>query len=148
MMRASVVVVEQARVALIEQRYAGDPGYSFPGGMPEPDEAPEVAAARTAYAALGLRVRLQRLVAVLSEGGEEQLFFLANIDAGYARADLRREGDSTPAGGAVWLPVQGLTRLPVYPRELALLVEYSANGWPREPLRLTQRRREAGLVPA
>ena len=144
-MRARVVVVRDAAVALIERRRDDRVYYVFPGGGVEPGETPERAAAREAYEELGLRVVVGAPIAMVV-GETRQHFFLATPLGGTFGAGRGAEmvGAYPSARGtyrAVWLPLAALAAAMVHPAAVAEVVAVSvARGWPATPLHAARTR--------
>lgn len=140
--RAAAVIINDGCVALIERRRGDDVDYAFPGGQVELDESAPDTAVRKVREELGVGVSIGRLVAEIASPGDQELYYLAQITSGnFSKRDtqVKRGVDVfTP----VWVPLFGLTALPVQPKAVALLAEFSGNGWPHEALRLTDRSRE------
>ena len=147
MARGAVIVLADGKVALIERHREGELYYLFPGGTVEAGETPAEAAQREAREELGLDVRIGRLVAEVSYEDKTQYYFAAAVCGGVfgTGEGLEMNGDQGVAGSyeAVWLPIAGLSVQAVHPRALALLVEHSAAGWPKDVLRLDDPGRRA-----
>ncbi len=128
MLRSAVVIVDRDRVALIRRERRGQlPHYVFPGGRSEPGESPEDTAHREAFEELGVRVRLEGLLAVEVFDGRPRRYYRAVIVDGVFGTGQGEEMGS-PAESArgtytpVWLPLGDLITEAVYPRRLALLL--------------------------
>ena len=126
MARGAVVIFDGDRVALIERRVPERAGayYLFPGGQVEPGETPEAAARREAAEELGLRVRVGRLLAVVTRRGAEQHYYLATVeggDFGTGRGEELANAVGHPKGTymPVWLARSELARHDVRPHALA-----------------------------
>ena len=147
MTRAAVLVLADGKVALIERRREGEVYYLFPGGTVEAGETPAEAAQREAREELGLDVRIGRLVAEVSYEDKMQFYFEAAVCGGVfgTGKGIEMNGDQGVARSykPVWLPIAGLSVQAVYPRALALLVEHSGAGWPKDVLRLADPGRRA-----
>lgn len=122
--RAGVILVQDGRLALIRRVHPGRVYYLFPGGHLEPDEAPEAAAVREAKEELGLAVQLDRLAAVVQRGEQTQYYYLARALSGRFGSGTGEELSAAveSASGAhqpVWVELDQLDRLPVFPAELA-----------------------------
>jgi 8-oxo-dGTP pyrophosphatase MutT (NUDIX family) len=134
MTRAAAVIISNGRVALIERRRDGDVYYLFPGGHVEEGETLAQTVRREVWEELGLEVEAGRMLAEVIYDGVVQSYFLAEIRGGSFGSGTGAETwdiTFTP----VWLPIEGLSAMPVYPRPLAVAVEASASGWLETPLR-------------
>jgi mutator protein MutT len=123
------LIIEDGRVVLIERRRETETYYLFPGGRIEVGETAVEAVAREIKEELGLDVVVGSLVAEVTYNGNLQSFFMARVVGGVF-------GSGSDPEPAVWLPVAGLTAMPVHPAAVALLVQESPAGWPREAVRL------------
>ena len=135
-MRAGVIVIEEAHVALIERVRGGRRYYLFPGGGVQPGETAETAATRETVEELGLSIALVRPVARATFGGEDQLFFLARVTGGEFGTGRGPEMNGDPlarAGSyrAVWWAVADLATIDLRPLELSAMVQQApVSGWP------------------
>jgi 8-oxo-dGTP diphosphatase len=122
--RSAIILVENARVALIRRVNARATYYLFPGGGVERGEAPADAAIREAREELGLEVEILRLAAVVEYGDSEQQFFLARRIGGVFGTG-RGEELASPVGSSrgsytpVWLECRRIYEHDVRPAELA-----------------------------
>jgi len=115
------VIVEDARLALIERVRDGKTYYLFPGGGVEPGETPEQAAVREAHEELGVDVELGGVIHEERFAGSGFVFFAARIVGGefgtgawpdHADEDeLRLAKDGTHE--AVWVPLADLRDLEI-----------------------------------
>lgn len=128
MTRGAVIILHQDHVALIcRQRPGQQPYYVFPGGKAEPGETPEQAALREAHEELGVHVQLHGLVAMETFEGSLRHYYRAVIRDGVfgtgAGAEMSSDAES-PRGTytPLWLPLEELTRRPVYPKRLVALL--------------------------
>ena len=137
MARAAVIIVQHGAVALIERRTPQRGRYyTFPGGV-EAGESPATAAAREAWEELGLHVAVGPCVAEVLRDGVMQYHFVASVVGGTFGTGTGAEivGPTNPERGTyrpVWLPLDALTRQPVFPSQVAALVVEAAGqkAWP------------------
>lgn len=142
--RSRVVIVEDGRVALIRRVRDGRAYYVFPGGGVEPGETPEQAATREAYEELGVRVRLDGLLADVRYREKRHLFYRATVVGGefgtgtgaeLASQAASRSGSYEP----VWVPLTGLLSLDARPRAVAVLLASGAERVLPTPIRIIER---------
>ena len=127
----------------MERRRGDEVDYVFPGGRVELDESASDTAIRKVREEVGVAVSVGRLIAEIASEGDQELYLLAEITSGsFGGRGTQSEGTETIT--PVWVPIVGLTTLPIHPKAVALLVEFSGNGWPHEVLRL----RDRGRLPA
>ena len=143
--------MKDGRVALIERRRSDELFYLFPGGQVGAGEKPAEAAEREVREGLGLHVCIERLVADVSFEGTDQLYYSVRITDGQfgetgPGPEMHGDQGDPESHVPVWMPCRGLSGLPVFPRAVALLVEFSGNGWPHEVLRITDRGGESRAV--
>ena len=75
--RAGIVLIQEAKVALIERHRAGLDYFVFPGGGVDEGETPEQAAIREAMEELGIEVAIKQKVAEIQIGQKSrQIYFL------------------------------------------------------------------------
>lgn len=140
MPRAAAIIIDQARVALIQRDRAGQRYFVFPGGQVEPGETIETAAIREAAEEVGLLVTLQGLVAVVAFRGQAQYYYQAQITGGhFGSGDGPEWRDDKPAEQGtytpVWVKLTDLPQLVVYPAVVAALVsQIGVTGWPATTL--------------
>lgn len=141
--RAAIVLLNEDKIALIERHRQGRHYFTFPGGHIEEGESPEQAALREAEEELGLRVTIQRLLAIIWWQGQPQYYYLVKADEGVFGVGKGEEmqgihpekGSYTP----VWMRVEDLLYQPVLPRSMAEFVARGAReGWPPTPLILPE----------
>ena len=141
--RAGIVLIEDAKVALIERHRAGLDYFVFPGGGVDEGETSEQAAIREAMEELGVEVAIKQKVAMIHFDQSTQVYFLVERVSGEfgtgtgeeftdADPDHPQEGIYIP----IWMPVDELTQHHnIYPSDLAMLVIKSVReGWAKEPV--------------
>jgi 8-oxo-dGTP pyrophosphatase MutT (NUDIX family) len=138
--RASVVLIKDDKIALIERWKAGRHYFVFPGGGIEPGETPAQAAVREAEEELGVRVTVGRMIAEAKFHGMPQYYLLAELQGGEFGSGTGKEMDS-PADserGAYrpgWQDISSLDQLPVMPGIVGRYIqEHYQAGWPEHPL--------------
>src|SRR5262245_22361964 len=136
--RAGVVLIEDAKVALIERHRAGLEYFVFPGGGVDEGETPEQAAIREAMEELGVEVAIKQKVAEIHFHQSTQVYFLVERVGGEFGTGTGEEFTDAdpydPTEGIyipVWMPIDELsTHEKVFPSDLAKLVMKSkADGW-------------------
>ena len=138
--KASVILIKDDRIALVE-RFRQDRHYFvIPGGKLELGETPKMAAAREAKEELGVEVKIGRMVASIWYQGRVQYYFRAE-EIGGVFGEMSGPEASVPPGSPrgtyqpVWMPIDDLPNQPVLPVEVANLVWKSHHeGWPETPL--------------
>jgi 8-oxo-dGTP pyrophosphatase MutT (NUDIX family) len=135
--RAGCILIEDNRIALIERHRAGRHYFTFPGGGVDKGESHEAAAMREMQEELGLHVRVIRKVAEVLFNGNPQPYFLVKTEAGEFGTGTGKEfGEYDPTRGTyhpMWMPIAEILEKNVVPRDLAKLVQRSAEeGWPDE----------------
>jgi 8-oxo-dGTP pyrophosphatase MutT (NUDIX family) len=142
--KASVILIKDDRIALVERHRLGRHYFVIPGGKLEPGETPKMAAAREAKEELGLDVKIGRLVASIWFQGRVQYYFLAEETGGEFGQMSGPEADTIPGSPKgtyqpTWIPVDELPNQPVLPEEVANLVWRSHHaGWPETPLNVPE----------
>ena len=125
--RSGVVLIEDGKMALIKRVRGGRVYYVVPGGGVEKGETIEQAAVREAREELGVEVRLERLLAVVDFGGNEQYYHLATVTGGTfgtgSGPEFAFTADS-PRGSyePVWMAFHEFAQHDVRPEALARLV--------------------------
>jgi 8-oxo-dGTP pyrophosphatase MutT (NUDIX family) len=145
--RAGVVLIEDAKVALIERYRSGLHYFVFPGGGVHEGETLEQAAVREMEEETGLRVSVKRIVVEIYFGSSHQVYFLAQKVAGDygtgAGEEFTDADPDDPTEGVyipVWMSLEELAEHEnVYPADLAKLVLAATKaGWPREPIMVAE----------
>lgn len=138
-MRARAIVIHGTDVALIERMRHGRRYLVFPGGGINPGETLRAAAEREVREELGLIVTAGTEVAIVTVAGERHHVFEAQIDGGVFGTGCGAEMTSvaTDERGSyrpVWLPIDQLESLVVYPVCLVpLVVAGMQKRWPQHP---------------
>lgn len=96
-----------------------------------------------------MRVRVDKLLAVVSYGGREQHYYLADVVSGEFGAGAGSEMASPLASESgtytpIWLAVSDLHSYDVRPRDIVMLLNSGAFADVSLPLWVTERRRERG----
>jgi ADP-ribose pyrophosphatase len=141
--RAGIVLIQDARVALIERHRAGIDYYVFPGGGVDDGESPEQAAIREAMEELGIEVTIKQKIAEIQLGHKSrQIYFLAEHVAGEFGTGVGEEytdADPNDPEEGVYIPVRmPILELPdhqnIYPEDIKKLVIRSVTeGWREIP---------------
>lgn len=133
--RASVILIENECLAVIERHRPGADYFTFPGGHVEPGESPEQAAVRETEEELGVQVEILRLAAVVWWQGQPQYHYLARRiggDFGSGTGEELHRAD--PFKGTylpVWLPLSALPAKRLLPHSVAeMVIRSQAEGWP------------------
>lgn len=120
--RASSVIIENNKVALVKRVRAGQEYYVFPGGGIEQDESPEQAAIRETFEELGVHVAIKGSLGLVNYNGV-QYFFIAEVIGGAIGTGEGEEfGDEYRNRGTyepMWVELEQLLSLDVYPIEIA-----------------------------
>jgi 8-oxo-dGTP diphosphatase len=136
--RAGVIVIRNEAVALIERRRAGPRYWVVPGGGVEPGESIEEAAAREAAEELGVEVDIRALRVQLSAPYSNGVpghhwYFEASSPTDEIRVvgPELGEGDAAGTYEAVWIAIDEVPSLDVFPVEIAdLISRYRDGDWP------------------
>ena len=148
--RAGIVLIEDARVALIERHRAGLDYFVFPGGGVDEGETSEQAAIREAMEELGIEVAIKQKVAMIHFDQSTQVYFLVERVSGEFGTGTGEEfTDSDPNNPQegiyvpMWMPIDELPQHEkVYPSILAkLVVQSKLGGWSTEPLVIREKSR-------
>jgi 8-oxo-dGTP diphosphatase len=137
--RGAVVVIADNCVALIKRTRGNHVYYLFPGGGVEGNETPEDAAIREAYEELGVRVRLDKTVAIVRFGESVQYYFKASIVSGElgtgTGAELYNDVDSeTGSYQPILVPISEIVNYDVRPKPLAHILSQKSIDMMESPL--------------
>ncbi len=141
--RAGIILLSGDSIALIERVKPTRTYYVVPGGGLKDGEYTEETARREALEELGLRVRLERLIAVVERVEQRfthlQLYYLATATGGDFGSGSGEEYFRSASHGLyqpVWMPLNESKKHRIYPRTL---VDYlAARGLPRNVLHLRE----------
>lgn len=134
--RAGVLVIRQARLALIRRERDGQTYYVVPGGSVEPGETCEEAARREAVEELGVAVELGPLRIRLDHATrgviQRQWYFEARVDTDEITVTGPELAHSPDRGTytATWLRIDELADHQVHPTVVAELVREHHTAWP------------------
>lgn len=142
--RSGVVLIEDGKMALIKRVRGGHVYYVVPGGGVEKGETIEQAAVREAREELGVDVRLERLLATVEFGGNEQYYYLASVTGGTFGTGVGPEfafSVDSPRGSyeSVWMKFEELEQNDVRPVALAKLVAEGKALASSETVRIVER---------
>jgi len=146
--RAGIILIEDNKVALIERHRAGLDYFVFPGGGVDEGETPEQAALRETMEELGLKVVIQRKVAVIHFDQSSQVYFLVERVSGEFGTGIGEEfTDSDPNDPQegiyipIWMPIDELTQHEnIFPVDVAKLVlKAKTDGWSNEPMEVVDK---------
>lgn len=135
--RGGAVVIAARRMLLI--RYAPEDGrkYFIPGGGVEAGETPRRTAERELAEETGLTATSGLELAVIENHARQEHYFLMRLNDPAHAEDSATVGDLAPGQALEWVDVAALPDTPVWPKRLAWrITEWSASGWPRQPVRL------------
>lgn len=148
--RGGVILLAEQGIAAIERVRDGVRYHLLPGGQCETDEDPATAAAREALEELGVSVRLEGLVAVISFNDAVQYYYLAKELSGTFGTGTGAEMSSPVASEAgsyraVWLAIKDFETADLRPRPIAKALQEAENpesllaSWLRSPLTIEER---------
>lgn len=124
--RASVIIVEKDKVALIKRIRDNSTYFVFPGGGIENGETPEEGAKREAYEELGVEVRINECLAKIEYNGTQYFFLTEIINGTFGTGQGEEYTDNKRARGIylpTWVDIKILSSIDVKPREVALKVQ-------------------------
>ena len=141
--RAAIILLQDNKVALIERHRQGQHYFTFPGGHVEEGETSEQAAVRETEEELGLKVVIQRLLAIIWWHEKPQYYYLVEAVGGIFGTGTGEElHHPYPEKGTykpLWMPVSDLLQQPILPRSMAeMVVNFQTAGWPDPPLVLRE----------
>jgi 8-oxo-dGTP diphosphatase len=136
--RARIIVIRHGRLAAIERFRQGQHYWVLPGGGVEEGETIAQAAVREAAEELGISIRLGELRAIVHgrDGSGHRMrhwCFDATANSGNIMVTGGPEADGPPELGtykAVWLPLDRLEPMRMWPPALAELVAAGGGTWP------------------
>jgi 8-oxo-dGTP diphosphatase len=136
--RAAVILFQDDKIALIERHRSDLHYFTYPGGHVEKGETAEQAAVRETEEELGIKVKIQKLLAEIWWHDKPQFYYLVEKVSGVFGTGMGEEIlDPHPGRGTykpVWVPVEALRDLPVLPRSMTdMVLESRSDGWPDPP---------------
>lgn len=124
--RASAIVIQDRKVALIKRVREGNVYYVFPGGGIELGETPEQAAEREILEELGMEIKVRACMVTVQHDGTH-FFFSAQLLSGEIGTGTGEEfTDSNRDRGTyepIWVDIDQLPWMDVKPREVAEKVQ-------------------------
>ncbi|MEK4630236.1 MAG: NUDIX domain-containing protein [Solibacillus sp.] len=124
--RASVVIIENGKVLLIQRVRNGSTYYVFPGGGIENGETPEEGAKREAWEELGVEVYVRDCFSTIKFNGT-QYYYKAEILSGTLGTGNGEEYTDKNRDRGTYLPMwvdrEGLSSMDVRPNEVAIKVQ-------------------------
>ena len=124
--RASVIIVEKDKVALIKRIRDKSTYFVFPGGGLENGETPEEGAKREAYEELGVEVKINECIAKIEYNGTQYFFLTEIINGIFGTGQGEEYTDNKRARGIylpMWVDIKMLSCIDVKPKEVALKVQ-------------------------
>ncbi|WP_079527401.1 NUDIX hydrolase [Solibacillus isronensis] len=124
--RASVIIVEKDKVALIKRIRDNSIYFVFPGGGIENGETPEEGAKREAYEELGVEVKINECLAKIEYNGTQHFFLTEIINGTFGTGQGEEYTDKERARGIylpMWVDIKMLSCIDVKPKEVALKVQ-------------------------
>ncbi|MBC5638730.1 NUDIX domain-containing protein [Ornithinibacillus sp. BX22] len=124
--RASVVIIENQKVALIKRKNAGSVYYVFPGGGIEKEESPEDGARREAFEELGVEVKVKECIAEVEYYGIQYYFLSEIINGTFGTGQGEEYTDKERNRGIylpVWVDISRLSEIDVKPKEVAIQLQ-------------------------
>lgn len=118
--RAGVIIIQDNQLALIERKRNDETYYVIPGGGMEENESFKQAAKREALEELGVDVCVKALYTSFQLNGKH-FYFSAEITGGEFGNGTGNEYHASSKRGtykAVWIPLEELTGLCIYPKEV------------------------------
>lgn len=132
--RAGAVIIRGGRALLIRYRHRRGEYYEIPGGGVEPGETPQTAVLRELAEETGMSGTIRQEIARVNRvhrGSRPGYYFLVEAHGEIApRACLDLEKEAEP----VWVPVEDLRNLPLWPKRLGWrIAHWHREGWPERP---------------
>lgn len=132
--RAGAVIVRAGSVLLIRYRHRRGDYFEIPGGGVEPGETPQAAVLRELAEETGLSGTVVREIARVDRvhrGSHPGHYFLVEADG---EIGPRSSLDLAKAAEPVWVPVDDLRQLPLWPKRLGWRIAHWYHaGWPQPP---------------
>lgn len=124
--RASVVIIENQKVALIKRMNAGSVYYVFPGGGIEKGESLENGARREVFEELGVEVKVKECIAEVEYNGTQYYFLSEIINGTFGTGQGEEYTDKERNRGIylpVWVDISRLSEIDVKPKEVAIQLQ-------------------------